>query len=66
MPAYSLYDFGDLVRFTAATSAEDERDLALVGTDLETYRALADGYLSMARNSSSRLTPTISTSIRRS
>jgi len=45
MPAYSLYDFGDLVRFTAATSDEDERDLALAGTDRELYRALLDGYL---------------------
>ena len=27
MPAYSLYDFGDLVRFTAATSAEDETEM---------------------------------------
>ncbi len=45
MPAYSLYDFGDLVRFTAATSAEDERDLSLVGTDPDLYRALAQGYL---------------------
>ncbi len=44
MPGYSLYDFGDLVRFTAATSAEDETDLGQVGTDLELYRALADGY----------------------
>jgi N-acetylhexosamine 1-kinase len=49
MAGYSLYDFGDLVRFTAATSAEDERDLARVGTDLGLYHALADGYLSMAR-----------------
>lgn len=45
MPAYSLYDFGDLVRFTAAMSAEDETDLAKVGTDIELYRALVDGYL---------------------
>jgi aminoglycoside phosphotransferase (APT) family kinase protein len=48
MPAYSLYDFGDLVRFTAATSAEDERDLSRVGTDLDLYRALAAGYLERA------------------
>jgi Ser/Thr protein kinase RdoA (MazF antagonist) len=48
MAGYSLYDFGDLVRFTAATSAEDEPDLSLVGTDLELYHALAQGYLSMA------------------
>jgi len=44
MPGYSLYDFGDLVRFTAATSAEDEPDLSQVGTDLELYRALEAGY----------------------
>jgi len=48
MAGYSLYDFGDLVRFTAATSAEDETDLARVGTDLELYRALVDGYMSTA------------------
>lgn len=48
MPAWSLYDFGDLVRFTAATSAEDEPDLKRVGTDLELYRALVEGYLKSA------------------
>ena len=48
MPGYSLYDFGDLVRFTAATSAEDEQDLDSVGTDLELYAALVDGYLEHA------------------
>jgi N-acetylhexosamine 1-kinase len=49
MAGYSLYDFGDLVRFTAATSAEDETDLEQVGTDLNLYHALAEGYLSMAK-----------------
>ncbi|MCB9876593.1 MAG: phosphotransferase [Planctomycetes bacterium] len=49
MPGYSLYDFGDLVRFTAATSDEDERDLGKVGTDLTLYRALVDGYLDGTR-----------------
>lgn len=49
MPGYSLYDFGDLVRFTAATSSEDERDLRRVGTDLRIYRALVEGYLSSTR-----------------
>ena len=44
MPGWSLYDFGDLVRFTAARSVEDEPDLQRVGTDLELYRALVDGY----------------------
>jgi len=45
MPGWSLYDFGDLVRFTAATSAEDERDLSRVGMDLGLYHALVRGYL---------------------
>jgi N-acetylhexosamine 1-kinase len=45
MPGWSLYDFGDLVRFTAATSTEDETDLRQVGMDLNLYRALVDGYL---------------------
>ena len=49
MAGYSLYDFGDQVRFTAATSAEDEIDLSKVGTDLALYRALAAGYLTHAR-----------------
>ncbi len=48
MPGYSLYDFGDLARFTAANTAEDETDLSLVGTDLKIYRALAEGYRSTA------------------
>lgn len=45
MPGYSLFDFGDLVRFTAATADEDERDLSMVSLDMEIYRALRDGYL---------------------
>ncbi len=48
MPGWSLYDFGDLVRFTAARTLEDETDLDRVGTDLVLYRALVDGYLEHA------------------
>lgn len=48
MPGYSLFDFGDLVRFTSATSDEDERDLGKVDVDLELYRALRAGYLEHA------------------
>lgn len=51
MPGYALYDFGDLVRFTAATSSEDERDLDKVGTDLTLYRTLVEGYLKGTRGS---------------
>ena len=48
MPGYSLYDFGDLVRFTAATCREDETDLSRVAMDVELYRALEQGYLDEA------------------
>ncbi|MEE2941083.1 MAG: phosphotransferase, partial [Planctomycetota bacterium] len=48
MPGYSLYDFGDLVRFTAATCDEDERDLDLARIDGDTFRALEAGYLEHA------------------
>lgn len=48
MPGWSLFDFGDLVRFTAATCVEDEPDLGRAGMDLELYRALVDGYLDSA------------------
>ena len=51
MPGFLLYDFGDMVRFTAATSAEDETDLSKAGTDLAVYRALRDGYLDCAADS---------------
>ena len=45
MPGYSLYDFGDLVRFTAAKTGEDERDLSKVGVDIALYETLVEGYL---------------------
>lgn len=48
MRGYSLYDFGDLVRFTAATCDEDEQDTNRAGVDLELYGALVAGYLESA------------------
>ena len=54
MPGYSLYDFGDLVRFTAATSDEDELDLSKVGTNMDLYRAIVDGYLDGTRGTLSK------------
>jgi Ser/Thr protein kinase RdoA (MazF antagonist) len=50
MPAWSLYDFGDLVRFTAARSAEDATDASCAGTDRELFRALVSGYLEAAHS----------------
>ncbi|MGZ7066273.1 MAG: phosphotransferase, partial [Candidatus Aminicenantales bacterium] len=50
MPGSVLYDFGDSVRLGAATAAEDERDLAIVGFDLALFDRLAEGYLDAARD----------------
>ena len=46
MPGLSLYDFGDMVRYGAATAAEDEKDLSKVHLDLHRYRVFRDGFLS--------------------
>ncbi len=46
MPGLSVNDFGDSIRFGAATAAEDERDLTKMNFSLELYEAYADGYLS--------------------
>ncbi len=46
MPGLSLYDFGDSIRFGAATAAEDERDLSRMTIDLELFRIYTRGFLS--------------------
>ena len=38
MPGSSLFDFGDSIRFGAATAAEDEQDLSKVEMSLERFR----------------------------
>lgn len=48
MPGSVLYDFGDEIRTTTATAAEDERDLSKVQFDLKLFEALVKGYLSTA------------------
>ncbi len=48
MPGSVLYDFGDEIRTTTATAAEDERDLSKVNFDLGLFGALIQGYLSTA------------------
>ena len=45
MPGLVAYDFGDSIRFGAATAAEDERDLSKVGLDLALYRRFAEGFI---------------------
>ena len=46
MPGLSLYDFGDSIRFGAATAAEDEQDLSKMEMDLELFRIYTRGFLS--------------------
>ncbi|MCQ2397282.1 MAG: aminoglycoside phosphotransferase family protein [Lentisphaeria bacterium] len=48
MPGSVLYDFGDEIRTTTATAAEDERDLSKVIFDLGLFEALVKGYLTTA------------------
>ena len=50
MPGSRLYDFGDALRTGAATAAEDEEDLSLVGFDEAKFEAFTRGYLSAVGN----------------
>jgi Ser/Thr protein kinase RdoA (MazF antagonist) len=45
MPGLVLYDFGDLVRTTTISTAEDERDTRKVHMRLTMFEALVKGYL---------------------
>ncbi len=47
MPGLSVYDFGDSIRFGAATAAEDEKDLSKMGIDLRLFEIYTEGYLSV-------------------
>ena len=46
MPGFSLYDFGDAIRFGANTAAEDERDLSKVQISLTLFESFTKGFLS--------------------
>ena len=45
MPGSSLYDYGDAIRFGAATAAEDEQDLSKMELDLHLFRMFTRGYI---------------------
>ena len=45
MPGLAANDFGDSIRFGAATAAEDEKNLDLVHFDLSLYELYVKGYL---------------------
>jgi len=48
MPGLSLYDFGDSIRFGAATAAEDEPDASKMGLNLHLFEVYTRGYLQAA------------------
>ncbi len=48
MPGLAPYDFGDLVRTSTVSAAEDERDLSLISVRSDMFEALVKGYLSEA------------------
>ena len=46
MPGLAANDFGDSIRFGAATAPEDEKDLKKVGMSLKLFTAYTEGFLS--------------------
>ncbi len=46
MPGFSLYDFGDAIRFGANTAAEDEKNLDKVQLSLPLFESFTRGFLS--------------------
>ncbi len=48
MPGLSAHDFGDSIRFGAATAVEDEQDLSLMGLDLHLFSVYTKGFLEAA------------------
>ncbi len=48
MPGLSAYDFGDAVRYGAATAAEDEPDADKMSMDLHLFEVYTRGYLEAA------------------
>jgi len=45
MPGYVAYDFGDAIRSSANTAAEDEKELDKIDVNLEIFKAFTAGYL---------------------
>ena len=48
MPGLSLYDFGDSIRFGAATAPEDEPDTSKMSMDLHLFEVYTKGFLEAA------------------
>ncbi len=54
MPGLSAYDFGDSIRFGAATAAEDEKDLSKMHLDLHMFEVFTRGFLEAATSLTDR------------
>ena len=50
MPGLAANDFGDSIRFGAATAAEDEKNLDLVHFDISLYETYVKGYLEATKD----------------
>lgn len=50
MPGLSVWDFGDSIRFGAATAPEDARDTSQMGLDLHLFEVYTRGFLEAASN----------------
>lgn len=48
MPGLSAYDYGDSIRFGAATAVEDEQDFSKMKLDIELFRIYTKGFLEAA------------------
>lgn len=45
MPGLAAYDFGDSIRFGAATAAEDEKDISKMTMDINLFRVYTEGFV---------------------
>jgi len=50
MPGYVHYDFGDSIRTSTNTAAEDESDLSKVEMDISLFEAYARGFLEQTKD----------------
>ena len=50
MPGLSAYDYGDSIRFGAATAAEDETDTSKMKLDMDLFHIYTKGFLEAAPN----------------
>lgn len=50
MPGLSLYDYGDCIRFGAATAAEDEKDTSKMHCDMHLFEVFTKGFISACKS----------------